>query len=169
MQRARTAPEQAIERFRVGPCEIDPIRGSVAIDGDDVKLTTTELRVLIALARQPGKGPDASAPHRRCLGTWDGARRDRAARPRGRAAPQDAPVPVDLVTSSASGLDPHISPAAAEYQATRVARARHLAVADVKALVEAHTDGRTLGIFGEARVNVLALNRALDARTGPPR
>lgn len=80
-----------------------------------------------------------------------------------------APVPVDLVTSSASGLDPHISPAAAYYQAARVARVRDLPLAEVKALVEAHTEGRTIGILGEARANVLALNRALDARTGPPR
>jgi K+-transporting ATPase ATPase C chain len=80
-----------------------------------------------------------------------------------------AAVPVDLVTSSASGLDPHISPAAAYYQAGRVARVRDLALADVKALVEANTETRTLEILGEARVNVLALNRALDARTGPPR
>lgn len=80
-----------------------------------------------------------------------------------------AKIPVDLVTSSASGLDPHISPAAAYYQAVRVARVRDLPLADVKTFVEASTEGRTFGILGEARVNVLALNRALDARTGPPR
>jgi K+-transporting ATPase ATPase C chain len=72
-------------------------------------------------------------------------------------------VPVDLVTASASGLDPHISPAAAEYQLARVARVRNIKPEDLRKLVADHTEGRQLGIFGEARVNVLELNLALEA------
>jgi K+-transporting ATPase ATPase C chain len=79
-----------------------------------------------------------------------------------RADHGDAPIPVDLVTTSASGFDPDISPAAADYQVARVAAARGVSEEEIRAVVERHTDGPMLGFLGQARVNVLLLNLDLD-------
>jgi K+-transporting ATPase ATPase C chain len=74
------------------------------------------------------------------------------------------PVPIDLVTTSASGFDPHITPAAAEFQLPRIAKERAITLEQLRALVSKHTEGRQLGVLGEARVNVLELNLDLDER-----
>lgn len=79
----------------------------------------------------------------------------------------DTPIPVDLVTASASGLDPHISPAAAAYQVSRIARERGISESVVRDIIAANTSGRALSIFGESRVNVLEVNLALDERAQP--
>jgi K+-transporting ATPase ATPase C chain len=80
-----------------------------------------------------------------------------------------AVIPVDLITSSGSGLDPHISPDAAEFQIPRVARERHTSEAELRTIVARHTEGRQLGFLGESRVNVLELNLELDAGHAVPR
>ena len=94
--------------------------------------------------------------------------RERVAALRATGPGADQPVPVDLVTTSGSGLDPHISPAAAEWQVGRIAQARGLDPAVVRQVIGRHTEGRLLGVFGEPRVNVLATNLELDGSARAP-
>lgn len=117
-------------------------------------------------------GYDAAASAGSNLGPTSRKLRDRVAAERDRRLAQNplarGPIPVELVTASASGLDPHLSPAAARWQAPRVASARGVATERIEAIIASRVEGRTLGFLGEPRVNVLLLNLDLDRELGVP-
>jgi potassium-transporting ATPase KdpC subunit len=119
-----------------------------------------------------GNGYDATASSGSNLGPTSKKLRDRVAADvdRLRKDNPDAPLPIpaELVTASASGLDPEVSPQAALWQVPRIARARQVAPARITQVIESRIQGRDLGVFGEPRVNVLVVNRALDAQFGKP-
>jgi len=115
------------------------------------------------------KGYDAAGSGGSNLGPTSKALRERAQKERDRLQPQSKePVPPELITTSASGLDPHLSPAAALWQVPRIARARGVAEERVRAVIESNVEGRDLWVLGEPRVNVLLVNLALDRLLGRP-
>jgi K+-transporting ATPase ATPase C chain len=119
------------------------------------------------------QGYDATASSGSNLGPTSQKLRERVVRDmerlKGENAEAQGSIPVELITTSASGLDPHLSPAATLWQVPRVARARNIAPERIKAVVEEMEEKRTFGLFGEPRVNVLLLNLALDRQFGHPR
>ncbi|HEV7180420.1 MAG TPA: potassium-transporting ATPase subunit KdpC [Candidatus Baltobacteraceae bacterium] len=145
------------------------MRGGAAVGSEAIGQLWTKPQYFHGRPSAAGKGYDPVSTGGTNLGPASkkliGATRAALAALRKENPHANAPVPIDLVTSSGSGIDPDISPAGAYYQAPRVAAARGIALAKIDALIERSIEGRTLGILGEPRVNVLRLNLALHGCT----
>lgn len=141
------------------------VRDGAAVGSRLIGQTFTSDRYFWGRPSGAGEGYNARASSGSNLGPTSQALADRLTEEAKRYGVPIVDIPPELLTTSASGLDPHISPRAALFQAARIAAARSLPMADVQALIAQHTEQPALGIVGEARVNVLALNLALDERS----
>ena len=168
---AMTGVAQALFRDKADGSLVRDEKGAV-VGSELIGQTFANPAYLQGRLSAAGNGYDATASSGSNLGPTSKKLRDRVAADvdRLRKDNPDAPLPIpaELVTASASGLDPEVSPQAALWQVPRIARARQVAPVRITQVIESRVQGRDLGVFGEPRVNVLVVNRALDAQFGKP-
>jgi K+-transporting ATPase ATPase C chain len=168
---AMTAAAQALFHDKASGSLVHDEKGAV-VGSRLIGQTFSQPGYLQGRPSAAGNGYDATSSSGSNLGPTSAKLRDRVAADLARLRKENPeaplPVPNDLVTASASGLDPELSPAAALWQVPRIARARQVAPERVREVIEARIEGRDLGVLGEPRVNVLSVNLALDQRLGRP-